>query len=293
MGNHRAERSGSRRSEDSETPPSVQGVQRSAAGKRRAVKPSASRSPLAKGLPSAPVIAGVAALAISAGGAITAAGAGAKTARESAGFTTQASALNGASAVSRASLLAEREEAVSRDSRRDAQQDTADAELTQAAQAQAQERSAALAEFAAQAERQAEKIALNAWVLPVEGYRLTNTFGLARSYYSSGYHTGLDFAAAYGTPIKAVANGVVTFAAYDGSYGYRTVITLEDGTEIWYAHQATISVSVGESVNAGDIVGSVGSTGNSTGPHVHVEVRPGAGDPVDPYEAFVVHGVTP
>ena len=98
----------------------------------------------------------------------------------------------------------------------------------------------------------------------------------------SSIHTGLDFAVGYGTPIHAITSGVVTEAAYDGSYGNKTVVTLEDGTEIWYCHQDTLAVSAGQRVATGEVIGAVGMTGNTTGPHVHVEVRPGGGDPVDP-----------
>ena len=109
----------------------------------------------------------------------------------------------------------------------------------------------------------------------------------------SSFHTGLDFAAAPGTPIHAIAAGVVTFTGYDGAYGNKTVVTLPDGTELWYCHQTSIEVSVGDEVASGQEIGTVGSTGHVTGPHVHIEVRPGGGDPVDPYAAMVAHGVTP
>ncbi len=91
----------------------------------------------------------------------------------------------------------------------------------------------------------------------------------------------------------AVAGGTVTSVGYDGSYGNKTVVTLEDGTEIWYCHQSSFGVSEGETVAPGEVIGYVGSTGNVTGSHLHLEVRPGGGDPVDPYAAFLVHGVTP
>ena len=106
-------------------------------------------------------------------------------------------------------------------------------------------------------------------------------------------HTGLDFAAPTGTPIYAVAGGVITETGWDGSYGNKTVERLPDGTELWYAHQSSIGVKVGQQVLGGQTIGAVGSTGNTTGPHVHLEVRPGGGDPVDPYQALVFHGVTP
>ncbi len=103
----------------------------------------------------------------------------------------------------------------------------------------------------------------------------------------------LDFAAPAGTPIASIANGVVSSTAYDGVYGNKTVVTLEDGTEVWYCHQTGFSVSAGDQVSSGQTIGTVGSTGNSTGPHLHLEVRPGAGDPVDPFTALAVHGLNP
>jgi murein DD-endopeptidase MepM/ murein hydrolase activator NlpD len=126
----------------------------------------------------------------------------------------------------------------------------------------------------------------------VASYRLTGTFGEASSLWSST-HTGLDFATTEGSPIHAVAGGVVTAAGWEGSYGYRTIVTLPDGTEIWYAHQSRILVREGEEVTRDEEIGEVGSTGNSTGPHVHLEVRPHGGDPVDPQVALPEHGVTP
>jgi murein DD-endopeptidase MepM/ murein hydrolase activator NlpD len=265
---------------------------RAAGGKRKALKHVAPRSSALKALPPVPVLAGVAVLAVAVGGALSAEQPGVVDTGRERGFAV-ASAFIGDSGVARASLLADRRAVVSRDSRRDALKDAADADLLQQAEAQAKERNAALAAFAQQAEQQAQKIAANQWVLPVDSYRITNTFGMAAGYYSSGYHTGLDFAAPSGTPIKAIANGTITEVGYDGSYGNKTVLTLDDGTELWFAHQLSYAVESGQTVRAGEVIGYVGSTGNSFGPHVHVEVRPGAGDPVDPYQAFVVNGVTP
>ena len=86
-------------------------------------------------------------------------------------------------------------------------------------------------------------------------------------------HTGLDIAAPYGTAIKAVADGTVTFAAYSGSYGYLVKIDHGNGVETWYGHTSKMYVKAGEKVNAGDIIAAVGSTGNSTGNHLHLEIR--------------------
>lgn len=188
--------------------------------------------------------------------------------------------------------LEEREAAISRDSQRQALQDAADAELVEAAEEQAVERNATLKSLAKATEQRASQLRANQWTIPTSNYRLTARFGQSGGYWSSN-HTGLDFAAPSGTPIVAVAAGQVTETGYEGSYGNKTVVTLSDGTEIWYCHQTTIDVQVGQQVGSGQQIGTVGSTGNSTGPHLHLEVRPGGGDPVDPYQALVVNGLTP
>jgi len=126
----------------------------------------------------------------------------------------------------------------------------------------------------------------------VSGYRLTSRFGEV-SYLWSSFHTGLDFAAPVGTQIRAVASGVVAEAGWDGAYGYKTVLRLPDGTEIWYCHQDSIGVRVGQVVAKGAPIGSVGAPGNVTGAHLHLEVRPAGGDPVDPEAALGAHGVSP
>ncbi|MGW0337590.1 M23 family metallopeptidase [Streptomyces sp. NPDC003011] len=129
----------------------------------------------------------------------------------------------------------------------------------------------------AEKKAEAERLAALAkqYALPTSSYTITSTYGQAGSLWSSGYHTGLDFAAPTGTLIKAVHTGTITQAGWDGSYGYKTVLTLDDGTEIWYAHQSSINVSVGQKVNTGDVIGRVGATGNVTGAHLHLEVHAG------------------
>ncbi|GHJ61072.1 hypothetical protein NOK12_35900 [Nocardioides sp. OK12] len=258
------------------------------AGKRRAERTS--RPSVLRRLPSGPVLLGVAALAVSIGGVLSTTGtADTELASAAPAKVGQAGALSGS--MGQDSVLLGREGVVSRDSSRDALEDASGGKLAAKVEQQAEQRNAELSNLAAAAEKHAKVLEKNLWQLPVAGYRLTAEFGDYGLWAS--YHTGLDFAAPAGTPIQAVANGTITSAGYDGSYGNKTVLTLEDGTEIWYAHQTSINVSVGESVTAGETIGTVGSTGNSTGAHLHLEVRPGGGDPVDPYAALVARGITP
>jgi len=287
MGNHRASRRGAR-ADAPVTPPLSTS---SPAGKRRAMKHAGSRKALFRGLPSAPVLLGIAAVTASATGAVTVSTASV-TAEQPPSFSLQANALSGTSVVAATSGKTEREQAVSRDSRRDALADATTEALQDAAEAQAKERNAALARLARSAEKQAAKIALNLWQLPLSSYRLTASFGESSGLWANT-HTGLDFAAPSGTPVTSVTNGTVTSVEYAGSYGNQVIVTTEDGEELWYCHLSGYAVSVGDTIRAGEVLGYVGSTGNSTGPHLHLEVRPGAGDPVDPYYALVAHGVNP
>lgn len=110
-----------------------------------------------------------------------------------------------------------------------------------------------------------------AFIQPVSG-TISSRFG-ARSSIRSSVHTGLDIACPLGTPIQAAASGIVTFGAMKGAYGNLIVISHSDSVETYYAHCNSIAVSPGQSVNQGDIIGYVGTTGNSTGPHLHLEVR--------------------
>ncbi|WP_373316905.1 M23 family metallopeptidase [Streptomyces sulfonofaciens] len=151
------------------------------------------------------------------------------------------------------------------------------------------------AEEAARRKAEAERLAklAKSYTLPVSSYTLTSRFGDAGSMWSSGYHTGLDFAAPTGTPLKAIHTATVKEAGWSGSYGYRTVLELDDGTELWYCHQSSISVSVGQKVSTGQVIGRVGATGNVTGPHLHLEVHPGGGAAIDPFAWLEKDGITP
>ena len=239
-------------------------------------------------MPSLPLVAGVAVLAISAGGAVTASNAGVTALASSSGSSLDASGSIGTAA---GHALSHRDVVVSRDGSRTPTGEETDPELIALAEKQIAEREAKLAEIRKAAEKQAAKIKENKWVLPLATYGITATFGQYGLWAS--YHTGLDFNANSGDPIMAVANGTVTETGYDGAYGNKTVITLDDGTEIWFCHQTAIYVGVGDRVNGGEVIGTVGATGNVTGSHLHLEVRPGGGGPVDPFQAFVEHGIVP
>lgn len=177
-------------------------------------------------------------------------------------------------------------------SERQAQEDAAGSDLKAPGTDQAEETNARLKNLGRLAEAKAGQIPKNSWRLPTQGYHLTARFGQAGSRWVND-HTGLDFAAPTGTPVFAVTNGVITEAQWAGPYGNRTVQTLPDGTEIWYCHQSAFRVRAGQQVTPGQLIGAVGATGNVTGPHVHLEVRPGGGDPVDPFQALLVNGVRP
>ena len=108
-------------------------------------------------------------------------------------------------------------------------------------------------------------------VQPVSGV-ITSRYGVS-SRLRKSTHTGLDIAASTGTPIKVIADGTVTCASYQGSYGKLVKIDHGNGLETWYGHTSKMYVSVGQKVTAGDVIAAVGSTGNSTGPHLHLEIR--------------------
>ena len=108
-------------------------------------------------------------------------------------------------------------------------------------------------------------------VLPVTG-RITSRYG-ERSSLRRSTHTGLDIACTTGTDIKVVSNGTVTFSGKKGSYGNLLVITHGNGVQTYYGHCSALYASAGQTVSQGQVVAAVGSTGNSTGPHLHLEIR--------------------
>ncbi|MEU0196220.1 transglycosylase family protein [Streptomyces afghaniensis] len=129
-------------------------------------------------------------------------------------------------------------------------------------------------------------------VAPVSA-SLGTPYRQAGSSWSKGYHTGVDFPVPTGTSVKSVASGSVVSAGWGGSFGYQVVIRHGDGRYSQYAHLSAISVRDGQTVSAGQRIGRSGSTGNSSGPHLHFEVRtgPGFGSDVDPIAYLRAGGV--
>lgn len=107
------------------------------------------------------------------------------------------------------------------------------------------------------------------------GYRVHPIFG------STIYHSGMDIGVDEGTPVHAADAGVVVEADWISGYGYAVIIDHGNGLSTLYAHNSELAVSAGQAVSQGQVIAYAGSTGNSTGPHVHFEVRSN-GDPVDP-----------
>ena len=108
-------------------------------------------------------------------------------------------------------------------------------------------------------------------VVPVTG-RITSRFGAVESI-RDHTHKGIDIAATRGTPILATASGTVTFAGWSSGYGYLVKIGHGNGVETYYGHCSKLYVSAGDTVEAGEQIAAVGSTGNSTGNHLHFEIR--------------------
>ncbi|RVU18326.1 M23 family metallopeptidase [Streptomyces antnestii] len=141
------------------------------------------------------------------------------------------------------------------------------------------------AEEAARKERLRPK-----FVLPVTQRGLSAYFGQAGINWMS-IHTGIDFPVSYGTPVMAATDGTIR-SQWNNAYGNMTILTAKDGTETWYCHLSSRTVTSGP-VKAGDVIAHSGNSGNSTGPHLHFEVRPGGGSAVDPLPWLRSHGLDP
>ncbi|MEW2068023.1 peptidoglycan DD-metalloendopeptidase family protein [Streptomyces sp. NPDC007346] len=128
------------------------------------------------------------------------------------------------------------------------------------------------------------------FVLPVNQHGLSAYYGQAGINWMS-VHTGIDFPVSYGAPVMAATDGTVQ-TRWNGAYGNMAIVTMADGTETWYCHLSSTRIRSGP-VKAGDVIGYAGNSGNSTGPHLHFEVRPGGGASVDPLAWLRSHGVEP
>lgn len=129
-------------------------------------------------------------------------------------------------------------------------------------------------------------------VLPLASYSISAGFGLTGPLWEAE-HGGQDFGAPFGEALVAVSAATVTEVADAGPYGLRTILTLDDGTEVWYCHQTSASVVEGQRVEVAEPIGLVGSTGNSVGPHLHLEIRPGGEAPIDPMAWLREAGLEP
>ncbi|MGM9346545.1 peptidoglycan DD-metalloendopeptidase family protein [Streptomyces salinarius] len=159
-----------------------------------------------------------------------------------------------------------------------------------------QERIDLKAEQAAEKRRAAEEAARKErlrpkFALPVEQHGLSAYYGQAGINWMS-VHTGIDFPVSYGTKVMAATDGTVR-TQYNSAYGNMMIVTAKDGTETWYCHLSSYQVPSGTTVKAGDAIAFSGNSGNSTGPHLHFEVRPAGGSSIDPLPWLRSHGINP
>ncbi|MGW3040013.1 M23 family metallopeptidase [Kitasatospora sp. NPDC001159] len=145
----------------------------------------------------------------------------------------------------------------------------------------------------AQAVTAAPVAATSGYVAPLANPVLGEAYGVAGSMWASGHHTGQDFVASTGTPVRAAASGVVVKAGNGGAYGNEVEIKLADGKYAQYAHLSVIGVKIGQTVTVGQRLGLSGATGNVTGPHLHFEIRTGPeyGSDINPVAYLRAHGV--
>jgi murein DD-endopeptidase MepM/ murein hydrolase activator NlpD len=162
-----------------------------------------------------------------------------------------------------------------------------------AAGQQAAQRAASLQSAVDASQRFEKTLASRQWVLPTSGFHISVWFGEAGPYWSSGYHTGIDFATACGTPDVAVADATVAQTGWDGPYGNQIRLQFDDGDQIWYNHLSAIEVTTGQAVRQGQQIGRVGETGNAFGCHTHIEYRLASDlhTAVDPLPFFESHGI--
>ncbi|CAM5441441.1 M23 family metallopeptidase [Streptomyces atroolivaceus] len=265
--------------ESASVTPSARPVSRSAAprggGRGRRRTPAKRSALLTVAVPSACVmsVAGIAAASVSVGG-------GEETKDETtsmaAADTVQPAVANNKLDTQLANLSADAENFADRASRT---QERIDLKERQAAEKKKRE------EEAARREAARPKFAL-----PVKQHGLSAIYGQAGVNWMS-MHTGIDFPVGYGTPVMAATDGTVR-TQLNSAYGNMVIVTAADGTETWYCHLSTAKIRSGP-VKAGDVIAYSGDSGNSTGPHLHFEVRPGGGSAIDPMPWFRSHGINP
>ncbi len=171
-----------------------------------------------------------------------------------------------------------------------------------AAEAQTQAATALRANATVQAARSAERKDLatraleakraaraHSWQMPLKNPVKTSDFGLRWG----RMHEGDDFAVPVGTDLVSMSTGTVVFAGQDSGFGNLVKIRYWDGTVSYFAHMSRISATEGQALEPGQVVGKSGNTGHSTGPHLHLEVRPAGGAPVNPASWLAARNMAP
>jgi murein DD-endopeptidase MepM/ murein hydrolase activator NlpD len=171
--------------------------------------------------------------------------------------------------------------------------EAAEAAKVRIAEEKAAAKKAAAAKAAAlkkkkEAERKRRLALAQRWIAPFHGYTLTSGYG----WRWGRMHPAQDLAAPTGTPVYALSTGTVIFSGWSNEgYGYMVKIRYWDGTVSWYAHNSRLLVSIGETVAPGQKVSYSGNTGNSTGPHLHLEIHPAGSGAVAPRTWLSARGV--
>ncbi|MEV7279052.1 M23 family metallopeptidase [Streptomyces sp. NPDC093111] len=199
----------------------------------------------------------------------------------------------GLTQVITAESLADRVDAQAAAQEKEAVETAARAKAAAEAKRKAEARAKELRAAKERAAREAERKRLSSFQLPVSGSYVSTGYKTGGSLWSSGHHSGIDFHASYGSQVVSVGSGTVVEAGWGGAYGNNIVIKMNDGTYTQYGHLSSIGVSVGQTVTPGEQIGISGSSGNSTGPHLHFEARTSAeyGSDINPITYLRARGV--
>jgi murein DD-endopeptidase MepM/ murein hydrolase activator NlpD len=120
------------------------------------------------------------------------------------------------------------------------------------------------------------------FVLPVQKFRISSFFMNTDPVHTGGVHSGVDFATESGARIVSICNGKVVAAEYMGAAGNAAIVKAKDGNRVLYGHMSATTVHKGDEIRSGAQIGLVGTTGNSTGPHLHLQVNDPKGKLIDP-----------